>query len=233
MRDRTTTGRGAVSPRSPRPTRQAVPASRGRGAMVAWVVVAIVVVGALFYAFQSARNSGHTAGTGYAVGSPGPGAQAPGFQLDSTRGPVDLASYRGKTVLLYFQEGIGCQPCWDQIRDLQAAASKIKAAGVDQILSITTSPLDLVKQQVLDDSLSIPVASDPSLSVSRAYNANQYGMMGTSRDGHSFVLVGPDGTIRWRADYGGAPKYTMYVPVEKLLADMAKGADKTTAGGKT
>jgi peroxiredoxin Q/BCP len=45
-------------------------------------------------------------------------------------------------------------------------------------------------------------------------------MMGTMRDGHSFVLVGPDGRIRWRADYGGAPKYTMFLPTEKMLADL-------------
>jgi len=59
------------------------------------------------------------------------------------------------------------------------------------------------------------------MAVSQAYNANQYGMMGTMRDGHSFVLVGPDGHIRWRADYGGAPKYTMFLPTEKILADLA------------
>jgi len=47
--------------------------------------------------------------------------------------------------------------------------------------------------------------------------------MGDDRDGHSFILVGPDGTIRWRADYGGAPKYSMYVPVQRLLADLASG----------
>ena len=47
-------------------------------------------------------------------------------------------------------------------------------------------------------------------------------MMDTSADGHTFILVGPDGHIRWRADYGGAPNYTMYVPVDRLLADLAK-----------
>ena len=41
------------------------------------------------------------------------------------------------------------------------------------------------------------------------------------RDGHSFVLVGPDGHIRWRADYGGAPKYTMFIPTDKMLSDLA------------
>ena len=48
-------------------------------------------------------------------------------------------------------------------------------------------------------------------------------MMGTSRDGHTFILVGPDGVIRWRADYGGPPNYTMYLPVDALLADIQQG----------
>jgi hypothetical protein len=56
------------------------------------------------------------------------------------------------------------------------------------------------------------VLSDPGLAVSQQYHANSYGMMGASRDGHTFILVGPDGVIRWRADYGGPPKYTMFLP---------------------
>ena len=68
--------------------------------------------------------------------------------------------------------------------------------------------------------LTIPVLSDPSLATSQQYHANSYGMMGASRDGHTFILVGPDGTIRWRADYGGAPKYTMFLPTDKMLADL-------------
>jgi hypothetical protein len=51
-------------------------------------------------------------------------------------------------------------------------------------------------------------------------DANKYGMMGDMRNGHSFVLVGADGTIRWRADYGGAPDYTMFLPTDKVLADL-------------
>ena len=62
-----------------------------------------------------------------------------------------------------------------------------------------------------------------TLFVTRLLDANDYGMMGTGRDGHSFIVVGPEGRIRWRADYGGAPNYTMYVPVPKLLADIRAG----------
>jgi peroxiredoxin len=161
---------------------------------------------------------------GYDVGDPGPGEQAPDFRLQASNGKtVELADYEGKSVLLSFQEGIGCQPCWDQIRDLEKQSAAVEAAGIDEVLSITTSPLDLVTRKVKDDGLSTPVASDPDLEVSRAYDANQYGMMGTMTNGHSFVLVGPDGEIDWRADYGGEPKYTVYLPVDKLLADLATG----------
>lgn len=87
----------------------------------------------------------------------------------------------------------------------------------------TTGPVDLIARKVRDDRLTAVNLADLDLAVSRAYEANKYGMMGDSRDGHSFILVGPDGTIRWRADYGGEPKYTMYVPVPRLLADLRAG----------
>ena len=62
-----------------------------------------------------------------------------------------------------------------------------------------------------------------TFAVSRAYNATQYGMMNGSSDGHSFIVVGPDGRILWRADYGGPPKYTMYVPIPTLVAAIKEG----------
>lgn len=210
-----------------RKTRPVIPAAAPfwrRGMTYVYAAVALFAVGVLFFAFSSSREAATTAGEGFVVGNPGPGEQAPGFTLQASNGEtVDLADYRGKNVLLYFQEGIGCQPCWDQMRDLEKASAQVQAAGVDEILSITTSPLDLVTRKVKDDGLSTVVASDPDLSVSKRYEANKYGMMGTSSDGHSFVLVDPEGKITWRADYGGAPKYTMYLPVEKLLADLKAG----------
>ena len=82
---------------------------------------------------------------------------------------------------------------------------------------MTTGPLDLIERKAADDGLTTPIASDPDLSVNKAYDANKYGMMGTMANGHSFVLVGPDGKITWRADYGGAPKYTMYPSTSSSL----------------
>jgi len=152
------------------------------------------------------------------------------YTMTSTDGTTfDLAALKGQSVLLFFQEGVGCQPCWDQIKDIEAHRDQFTALGVDKIVSITTQTPDVLKQKVELEKLSTPVLSDPNLDVSRAYQANQYGMMGTSTDGHSFVLVGKDGIIKWRADYGGAPKYTMQLPVQNLTADMKAGLKGATA----
>ena len=141
----------------------------------------------------------------------------------ATGGTTSLVDYKGKTVLLYFHEGLGCQPCWDQIRDLDKQAADLKAAGVDDVVTITTGAPNLVAQKLQDDKLTAVALSDTDLTVSRQYNANQYGMMGNDRDGHTFILVGPDGKIQWRADYGGAPNYTMYVAPAQLLTDLKNG----------
>ena len=194
------------------------------------VGVAVVALGILFYLNNTFNPSTNPAGTNQAgkyafqVGQPGPGAAAPVFSLPSTAGGTfNLAGFRGKTVLLYFQEGLTCQPCWDQLKDIQSNIGAFHTLGIDQIVSITTDPLNALQQKVADEGLTIPVLSDQSLAVSQAYTANAYGMMGNSRDGHTFVVVGPDGLIKWRADYGGSPNYTMYVPISNLLADIRTG----------
>lgn len=189
-------------------------------------VVALFLVSSIVFANRSHNSNdvGTKSAFPYAIANPASGAFAPNFTLPSTKGGnVKLSDYHGKTVLLFFHEGIGCQPCWDQIRDLEKDEAKLKLAGIDQLLTITSGPTRLIAQKMADDGLTAIALGDTNLEVSKIYNANQYGMMGDSRDGHSFVLVGPDGKIDWRADYGGPPKYTMYVPVNNILSDMKVG----------
>jgi len=106
---------------------------------------------------------------------------------------------------------------------MESKIGEFQKLGIDKVVSITTNPLGALKQKVADEGLSTPVLSDPSFTVSQAYNANQFGMMNGTSDGHSIIIVGPDGRIRWRADYGGGPHYTMYVPIPTLIADMKEG----------
>ena len=196
------------------------------------LAAAVVGLGAIFAV--NAGGDGDNAGTAqaaggsskypYAVGNPGPGRPAPKLRLASTAGGTfDLAAQRGKTTLLYFQEGLMCQPCWDQIKDLERDPSKLKALGIDQMVSITGNELGDLRVKASDEGLETPILADPGLPQSAVWEANKYGMMGDSANGHSFIVVGPDGRIQHRADYGGEPKYTMYVPVEDLLADLREG----------
>lgn len=198
------------------------------GFTIAVVVgVAIIGLGVVFFLNNIANTStgnGQAGQYSYQVGNPGVGSQAPSIELPSTTGSLfNLADMQGKTVLLYFQEGLTCQPCWDQLKDIQSNMAKFKALGIDQVVSITSDPIDAIQQKVQDQGITLPVLSDQNLAVSQAYSANSYGMMGNSRDGHTFVVVGPDGRIRWRADYGGAPNYTMYVPISNLVAALREG----------
>ena len=204
------------------------------GAFAAALVALAVVFAVSTAGPGGARSTKSGAGSGgkfpYAVGEPGPGSAAPTMRLSATDGSTfDLSKQRGKTVLLYFQEGLGCQPCWDQIKDLERQPQRLRSLGIDEMVSITTNDLENLRQKARDEGIKTPVLADPDLAVSEAYAANQYGMMGTGADGHSFIVVGPDGKIRHRADYGGAPNYTMYVPVATLVADIRAGMRQTAA----
>lgn len=187
-----------------------------------------VVAAFALFAIYASRGGGGAGGEGprFDVGSPGPGAEAPPIRLASTAGGTyDLQADRGKTVLLYFQEGGGCQPCWDQIRDIENNMEPFTALGIDKMVTITVDELRHLRQKLADEGLKTPGLADPELTLGPSYNANQYGMMGTSTYGHTFIVVGPDGRIRWRADYGGKPDYTMYVTPSALLADLRAGLE--------
>ena len=75
-------------------------------------IAAIAVLGVVFALNRPASGGGQAGRYAYQVGKPGVGEQALPITLPSTDGGTfDLAAYRGQTVLLFFQEGIGCEPC--------------------------------------------------------------------------------------------------------------------------
>jgi peroxiredoxin len=168
-----------------------------------------------------AGSTTSASGYDYQVGEPGPGIRAPELSLPATTGHVDLQDLEGQRVLIYLQEGLMCQPCWDQLTAIEERWDDFEALGIDQIVTVTTDELEPLEQKVAIEGITTPVAADPARDVSRSYDGLSYGMMGGSHNGHTFIVVGPDGTIEWRADYGGAPDYTMYMPVDALLADLA------------
>lgn len=234
MRTRPLKSRGAHVERGqmPRFWRSISPSGR----LLAWLCVVViasvgVLAGIFFRAAGPPTERDAPARFPYVVGQPGPGSQAPELRLASTAGRTfDLGRSRG-TTLLYFMEGVMCEPCWDQLADIERNFSRFRALGIDRIVSIDCDPVGISRRKLVDEGLKSEVLYDPHEVMFR-YRTNEYGMMGDGMNGHSFVLVGPDGTIEWRADYGGSQTgYTMYVPVDSLLADIRDGPVRTQARG--
>lgn len=194
--------------------------------MPIWLILAGVVVGGVALAIAAVNTIAGGAdepALRYDVGRPGVGEAAPDFALPTTDdGAFRLSDQRGKDVLLYFHEGLMCAPCWRQIDDIQDDIASFRHVGVDELAAISIDPLDAQQQRAELRGIGFPVLADTDLTVSQQYDALSYGMMGGTRPGHTFILVGADGRIRWRADYGGPPDFTMYVPDATLLDELRK-----------
>lgn len=215
-----------------------------------WIVsigISVVVVGGSLYFFNQLFNNDTVIGSGvtvnkpakvvykgsseypYDVGKPGPGDKAPEFSLPATNGKtVSLSDYKSKTVLLFIQEGLMCQPCFRQSAELQKDMEWFKKdVGVDEILVMTIDPVDSLILKAKADNITLPILSDIKSNVSKSYDALKYGMMGGSYPGHTFILIDGNGVITWRGDYGGAPKFTMYLPNYQIIEDIKKELTKT------
>lgn len=193
-----------------------------------WSIIAVIsllVIGGFYWLIRASMS---TSAYPYVVGKPGPGDKAPEFSLESTTGgTISLAGYRGKTVLIFYQEGLMCQACWRQHTELERDTEKFKKElGIDHIINITLDPIGSLIQKARTDGYKLPILSDRDAKIALAYDALKYGMMNGANPGHSFILIGPDGVIKWRADYGGPPKYTMYLPDDQVIADMKKDLGK-------
>jgi len=144
----------------------------------------------------------------------GVGAQAPTFTLPSTGGgSVSLADFRGKDVLLYFSEGVGCDTCFYQMRDLEQNATILSADGLT-VLPIVVNRADQVGSELNRFGLRTPFLIDADESVSDAYGVLGTGMH-ENLPGHSFILVDASGRIAWRGDYP-----SMFIATDQLLSDI-------------
>jgi peroxiredoxin len=158
--------------------------------LITRVVVAVVVVlvaGLVGYGLWSARPSDSTAAI-----------QAPAFTLKTTAGTTaSLSDYRGKTVILYFNEGAGCGACSQQMASIEKNPGFAEAG-------ITVLPIVMnTKAQIQPDLDSMGVKTPYLLddgTVSKAYDVLGKGMH-ANLPGHGFVLIDGNGTERWQAEY--------------------------------
>lgn len=194
-----------------------------KGAAVALSTVA--VVGASFITPkllnsetpQAASPHGamaHDEGAGLAVG-----AAVPSFEERDvvTGASITSDSIQGRKTLLFFSEGVMCQACFEQIKDLERMGDVLERRRI-QLVSITPDTAADLEQAIAQYAIATPMIADDDRDMSRGFNTLGQGMHADT-PGHAFVLV-ERGKVVWQRDYWLAPYRTMYVEPKKLLDDI-------------
>ncbi len=151
------------------------------------------------------------------------GERAPDFTLASVVNGTsfNLTNYANKSdVLIFFNEGLSCSPCLQQMVDIDKAYPTFSDMGVT-VVSITSDSSSSLGTWAHNSAISkMMVLSDSSLQVGQEYAAlgsNVGSMHPGAAPGHTFILVDKNGTILWRQDYGTT---TMYVQMDQLIASV-------------
>ena len=180
---------------------------RAKGIIIKSVTILAIIgfIGFLGYLLITSNQGGQTSVSPQltSIGNLKLGDTPPDFSLPSVDGKVvSLKDYKGKNVLLYFQEGVMCQPCWKQIGSMQKnidlfnqVETEIVTIGVDS--ASTWGPI--LKAEGVT---TIPVLIDDTRVVSGAYGVlSMPSQMHQDRPGHTFILVDKNGKIRWIGDF--------------------------------
>ncbi len=172
------------------------------------LIVAIVIVGGIMYAVGK--------GQGSPVSQSGAPVKeivdmnsllnqpAPDFTLTDKNGTaVKLSDLRGKTVVLFFNEGLMCYPaCWSQMSQL-SSDSRLNTASVESYSIVVDAAAnwgaavakmpELAQAKVLYDADSIVSREYGML---KATSSMHYGVY----PGHSYVVIDPQGTVKYIFD---------------------------------
>lgn len=166
------------------------------------------------------------------VASSSQGGFAPDFELPATTGgKIQLSDYRGKkNVLLYFHEGLSCQPCWEQIPELERALPKLEEMNA-VLLSIALDSVDQWKDTSDQYRIKTPILSYQDSNTEQTYNLLPYSMGMGRRAGHTFVLVDKNGVIKWRRDYWPSRGHmvaggTMFVKAKYIVEAVEKALNQ-------
>ena len=191
------------------------------GKVVVVVVVVAAVIGATFAVprltggSRSARHTGMVAmGAGPALGS------VPRFaERDVVTGrAISSRTLQGQKTLLFFSEGVMCQACLQQIRDIDDVGAMLERRHV-RLVSVTTDSHGELMQAIRQYGIASPMIADSDRSMSTAFNMLGRGMHADT-PGHAFVLIDGRGHVLWQRDYYQAPYRTMYVRPADLFKDI-------------
>ncbi|MBP6876833.1 MAG: peroxiredoxin [Phenylobacterium sp.] len=130
------------------------------------------------------------------------GAAAPNFELQGASGPVTLADFAGKPLVVYFYPKDDTSGCTKEAQEFTALAADFAQTGV-ALLGVSKDSLASHAKFTAKYDLAVPLASDPEGAMIEAYGSwvekNMYGRkyMGIER---STFLIDANGKLAriWR-----------------------------------
>lgn len=103
-----------------------------------------------------------------------------------------------------------------QVVDLQSDEG-FENLGV-QLLAISPDPVTAWRQDGGTLGITVPMLSDEGNASWMKYGDSSWMMAG--EPGHTFFLVGGDGSIAWLRDYGAPEHGAMYVPPDEIASQL-------------
>jgi len=151
---------------------------------------------------------------------------APDFKLPSTSGEeISLSDFKGKkNVLVYFNEGLSCDPCIEQIPELEKHLAELDKIDV-VLINVMYDNIDDLKSVASRYGIKTLMLSYKNAETEIDYDLIRFSMGMGRRAGHTFVLVGKDGSVLWRKDYWTGygmmvQNGTMFVRGEDVLREV-------------
>ena len=166
---------------------QSVTRKRRLAIRIAWLTATLVIVGLVVAALLSARPVTSSEAT-----------EATAFTLPmSDGGTVSLSDYAGQPVILYFNEGAGCDSCLLQMSEIEKEPG-FADAGI-AVLPIVMNTAEQINADRERLGVKAPFALDDG-TISEAYGTLGTGMH-EGLPGHGFILIDSDGVQRWYGNY--------------------------------
>ena len=135
------------------------------------------------------------------MSGPGEGDKAPEFELETADGPVRLADFAGKTLVLYFYPKDDTSGCTREAQDFTALADQFAKAGA-AVVGVSKDSVAKHQKFAAKYGLGVALASDPEGAVIERYGSwvekSLYGRKYMGIDRSTFLIQ--DGVVKrvWR-----------------------------------
>lgn len=135
------------------------------------------------------------------MSGPTEGAPAPDFELETAAGPVRLADFKGKAVVLYFYPKDDTPGCTKEAQEFTALAPDFAKAGAT-VIGVSKDSLKAHQKFAAKYDLAVRLGSDPEGAVIARYGSwvekSLYGRQYMGIDRSTFLIR--DGVVRriWR-----------------------------------